>query len=106
LISKHTSALTARGHALPRQFLLVKASDGFEQPIALVHSAPGLDVALVEAQPLSGAPARGGYLLAGCGGCEVTGHMEPIDDRMAVVVTHEAKCERIAGMVQRAGVAW
>ena len=105
MISKHTHALTARGCALPRQFLVVAADDGLGQPIAVVHTAPGLNVALVEAQPLSGAPEHGGYLLAGCGDCEVTGRMEPIDGRMAVVVTHAAKCERIAGMVQRAGVS-
>jgi hypothetical protein len=98
-------ALTAPGHALPRQFLVVAAGDGRGKPIAVVHSAPGLDVALVEARPLSGAPERGGYLLAGCGGCEVAAHLEPFDGCMAVVVTHEPGCERLAGMLARAGVA-
>lgn len=103
MTSKHTEALTARGHALPRQFLLVEAGDGLGQPIAVVHSAPGLDVALVETRPLMGAPARGGYLLPGCTGCEVTAHLEPLDGCMAAVLMHENGCDRLAGMLARAG---
>jgi hypothetical protein len=88
----------------PRQLLLVKADDGFGQPITVIHSAPGLDVALAEARPLMGAPERGGYLLAGCG-CEVTACLEPLDGCMAVVLMHKNGCDRLAGIVQRAGVA-
>jgi hypothetical protein len=89
----------------PRQLLLVKADDGFGQPIAVVHSAPGLDVALVEARRLSGAPEHGGYLVEGCGACEINPQLEPPDGCMAAVVMHENGCDRLAGMLARAGVA-
>jgi hypothetical protein len=87
----------------PRQFLLAEASDGLGQPMAPAHSAPNLDTALVEALPLTGAPARGGYLLPGCTGCEVTAHLEPLDGCLAAVLMHENGCDRLAEMLARAG---
>jgi hypothetical protein len=105
LTLKHTEALTARGHALPRQFLLVEAGDRLGQPIAVVHSAPDLGVALVEARRLSGAPEHGGYLVEGCIACEITPHLEPLDGCTATVLIHESGCTRLAGMLAQAGVA-
>lgn len=81
--------------------LLVLARDA-RGPLAVAHTAAGLDVALIE-PVLPAAPPGGGHLVDACRSCAVTAHLEPIDGATALVLVHEASCARLARLLAGAG---
>jgi hypothetical protein len=85
--------------------VVVRGADVHGGPAFVCDSATGLDVVLVEKTALTGAEPGGGWLVRTCPGCLVAAHLEAIDAGMALVLTHERHCERLAALLAGAGVA-
>jgi hypothetical protein len=82
--------------------VLVKDED-CDGPLAVVHSSPGLDVALRELAKTC--PPRGGHLVTTCRECEVDHHLEQMDSWTALVFTHEPGCAELGRLLRKAGEA-
>lgn len=87
------------------QRLLVRDAD-VHGALHVVHSAPGLDAALI-GPPLDPCPPRGGYLVDGCTGCiPADVHLEDLDHGGRVtglVITHQPGCPELDRLLRKTG---